>query len=95
MILSGLVDILIRANGKRERRLVTVRSGMSFGEFAMVTEQSRSAEARAVTETICFELSWADISDDLKAKFLIAVAKELSRRLSKEARELQVLEGRR
>jgi glutaminase len=95
MVLSGLVDILIRVNGKRERRLVTIRSGMSFGEFAMVTEQARSAEARAVMGTTCYEISCGDIHDDLKTKILVAVAKELSRRLSKEAREMQVLGGRR
>ncbi len=95
MILSGLVDILIRVNGKRENRLVTIRSGMSFGEFAMVTEQARSAEARAVIETTCYEISCSEISEDLKTKILVTVAKELSRRLSKEAREMQVLGGRR
>jgi CRP-like cAMP-binding protein len=68
---------------------------MSFGEFAMVTEQARSAEARAVMEPTCYEISCGDIHDDLKTKILVAVAKELSRRLSKEAREMQVLGGRR
>jgi len=57
----------------------------------MVTEQARSAEARSATETTCYELSCRDISDSMKAKFLVAVAKELSRRLSKEAHEFQVL----
>lgn len=91
MILAGRVDIVVPVKGRRERRLVTIRSGMSFGEFAMVTEQARSAEARSATETTCYELSCRDISDSMKAKFLVAVAKELSRRLSKEAHEFQVL----
>ena len=94
LILSGRVEIVVRAKGGRDRRLATVRSGMSFGEFALVSERSRSAEARAAVDTTCFELALDDIDDSLRTRFLVAVAKELSRRLSKEAFELQVLEGR-
>lgn len=91
LIGSGLVDIVVKVGGQRERRLVTMRSGMSFGEFAMVTGLSRSTDARAVVETLCYELHFVDIAADLKAKLLVNLAKELSRRLSKEARELQTL----
>jgi len=94
LILSGRVEIVVRTNGGRDRRLATVRSGMSFGEFALVSDRSRSAEARAAVDTTCFELALDDIDDSLRTRFLVAVAKELSRRLSKEAFELQVLEGR-
>lgn len=95
LILSGRVEIVVRANGGRDRRLATVRSGMSFGEFALVSERTRSAEARAVVDTTCFELALEDLNDSYRTRFLVAVAKELSRRLSKEACELRVLEGRR
>jgi len=93
MIVAGRVDIIVRIKGGRERRLVSIRAGMSFGEFAMVTEPVRSADARTVTGTTCFEVAFEILDEELKAKLLAAVARELSRRLTKEARELQLLGG--
>ena len=66
---------------------------MSVGEFAMATDHHRSAEARAVVETNCYELRFDDIDDTLLSRLLVNLAKELARRLSKEAREVQVLGG--
>lgn len=90
-ILSGVVDILLTLDGKRERRLVTVTPGMSFGEFALLTEDPRSASARAVEATLCLEVRFSDIAGDIKIKLLGNLAKELSRRLTREARELRIL----
>jgi glutaminase len=90
-ILSGVVDIVLTMDGKRERRLVTMTPGMSFGEFALLTEDPRSASARAVEQTVCQEVGFSDIADDIKIKLLSNLAKELSRRLTREARELRVL----
>jgi glutaminase len=94
LIVAGRVDIVVRSSGKKDRRLVTIRAGMSFGEFALVTEEVRSAEAVAVVETVCLEVSCVDIEEGLKARLLARVARELARRLSKEARQLQVLGAR-
>jgi glutaminase len=90
-ILSGAVDIVLTMDGKRERRLVTMTPGMSFGEFALLTEDPRSASARAVEETRCQEVRFSDIADDIKIKLLGNLARELSRRLTREARELRIL----
>jgi glutaminase len=90
-VLSGLVDILVESETKREHRLVTMSPGMSFGEFAMLTEAPRSAKARAVLDTTCSEIRFADIDDGIKVKLLGNLAGELSRRLAKEAGELRVL----
>ncbi len=90
-ILSGVVDVLVKTEGKRERRLVTMSPGMSFGEFALVTEGSRSANVRAVLDTTCQEIHFCDIDDGIKAKLLGNLARELSRRLTREARELRML----
>ena len=88
---SCLVDFLVKATAQRDRRLVTMRSGMSLCETALVKESSRSTDARTVIETLCYELYFVDISPNLKAKMVANLAKELWRRLSKEARELQAL----
>ena len=93
MITRGLVDVVVKGPGKRERRLVTLCAGMSVGEFAMATDHHRSAEARAVVETNCYELRFDDIDDTLLSRLLVNLAKELASRLSKEAREVQVLGG--
>jgi glutaminase len=90
-ILSGAVEILIRLDGKRERRRVTMSPGMSFGEFALVTEGPRSAHARAVTESRCQEIRFTDIDEAIKVKLLVNLARELSRRLTREASELRIL----
>ena len=93
LILAGLVDIVVPVAGKRERRLVTIRSGMSFGEFALVTEQPRSADARAVMDTVCYEVECDEVDESLRATLMVSVARELARRLGKEARELRLLGG--
>jgi CRP-like cAMP-binding protein len=67
---------------------------MSFGEFSMVNQQTRSARAVAVTETTCYEIACGDLDEDLRARLLAHLAGELARRLSREARELEVLNGR-
>lgn len=90
-VLSGIVDVLVKTDGKRERRLVTMSPGMSFGEFALVTEGPRSANVRAVVDTACQEIHFRNIDDDIKAKLLGNLARELSRRLTREARELRIL----
>ena len=90
-IVSGAVDILIRLDGKRDRRLVTMSPGMSFGEFGLVTEGARSATARAVVDTLCQEIRFTDIDEAIKVKLLVNLARELARRLAREARELRIL----
>jgi glutaminase len=94
LIMAGRVDIVVRSSGKKDRRLVTIRAGMSFGEFALVTGELRSAEAIAVVETVCLEVSCVDIEEELKARLLSRLARELAHRLSREARKLQVLGAR-
>jgi len=94
MIVSGRVDIVVRTTGRRERRLVSIRAGMSFGEFAMVSEPVRSADARTVTGVTCYEVAFDTLDEDVRSRLLVALARELARRLTKEARELQLLGGR-
>ncbi|MGK2914451.1 MAG: glutaminase A [Porticoccaceae bacterium] len=93
MVLAGAVDIVVKSDAQRERRLNTLRAGMSLGEFALVTEGVRSAEARAIVATRCYEVQFADIDQSLQTKLLLRLAPDLARRLAKEARELQIRGG--
>ena len=88
---QGVVDLVVRTHGGHERRVVSMCAGMSFGEFVMVTGDARSLDARAVTEVVCRELPFARIGADIRSKLLSNLARELSRRLNVEARQLQIL----
>lgn len=90
-IIRGMVEILVRTEAQQERRLVALSDGMSFGEFALVTEDRRSAQARAVSDTECQEIRFCDIDEGIRNKLLANLARELARRLSREARELRIL----
>ncbi|MBL8481695.1 MAG: glutaminase A [Rhodocyclaceae bacterium] len=90
-VTHGNVDLLVRTNNGRERRVVSVCAGMSFGEFALATGQTRSTAARAADAVACLELPFDAIDADLKPAMMTNLAKELARRLSAEARQLQIL----
>lgn len=90
-VMKGNVDMVVRTNLGQERRVVTVCAGMSFGEFALATGQGRSTAARAAEVVECLELAFTDIDADLKPKLMANLARELARRLSAEAKQLQIL----
>ncbi len=94
LVVAGRVEIEVAGKGRQKKRLVTVGPGMSFGEFSMVNDRARSASAVAVTETTCYEVVCADMDEDIRARLLANLARELASRLSREARELEVLERR-
>lgn len=92
-LLKGVVDLVVGSgNGSSaERRVVTMCPGMSFGEFAMLTGEARSAEARAASDAVCLELPMEAVDAALKPKLMTNLAKELARRMSAEARALQIV----
>ncbi|MBL8473847.1 MAG: glutaminase A [Rhodocyclaceae bacterium] len=90
-VTCGTVDLIVRTSNGRERRVLSVCAGMSFGEFALATGQSRSTGARAADTVECLELRFGAIAADLHPKMMTNLAKELARRLSAEARQLQLL----
>ncbi len=91
MITSGQVDLLAAAGSPQEQRIVTMCAGMSFGDFAMVGIEPRSADARAATDTICYEVKISALPPGLKSKLVANLARELARRMSTDARALQIL----
>lgn len=56
IIRSGEVDITKNTGGGKEERLVTLGSGQSFGEKALLKEDTRSANARCKTDAKCYTL---------------------------------------
>jgi CRP-like cAMP-binding protein len=89
-LFSGLVDMIVKTKGGEELRLITLCADMSFGEFSLVSGESRSATARAVGAVICLELPFAELDIDIKHKLTCNLASELSRRLNNETRALRI-----
>ena len=56
IIRSGNVDITKNTGGGKEECLVTLGSGQSFGEKALLKEDTRSANARCKTDVKCYTL---------------------------------------
>lgn len=66
IIESGQVDIFVTTTGK-DVSFKTLAKGDVFGEMAVIDASSRSASARALTETCCVVISREQISDRIEA----------------------------
>jgi len=65
--------------------------GMSFGEMAMVNRERRTANVRAIVDTTCYEVAFAGLDDALRSRLLINLAQQLSEKLLRAEREMQLL----
>ncbi len=90
-LFSGLVDTVVSTKGGEELRLITSCADMSFGEFSLVSGETRSATARAVGAVHCLELPFSALDIALKHKLTCNLARELSRRLNDETRALRII----
>jgi len=89
-LFSGLVDTVVNTKGGDELRLITLCADMSFGEFSLVSGESRSAAARAVGAVHCLELPFDALNIEIRHKLTCNLARELSRRLNDETRALRI-----
>jgi len=90
-LLSGLADMLVDMPAGKSRRVVTMCAGMSFGDFSLISGETRSTHALATSECICLELAFDDLSPELRHKLTCNLARELARRLNEETRALRIL----
>jgi glutaminase len=92
----GLVSIYLP--GEKQHRLASFSPGMCFGEMAFIDGVPRSANIIADTEVECHTLSLEDYNvlgkshPALKIKLLEQLCLDLTRKLRKANRELNVLE---
>ena len=93
LIVAGEVEVSLRLNGDLEKRLTTLGPGMSFGEMAMVNRERRTADIRAIVDTVCYEVAFDDLDDGLRSRLLINLAQQLSHKLLRVEREMQLLGG--
>ena len=93
LIVAGEVEVFLRLNGHLEKRLTTLGAGMSFGEMAMVNRERRTADIRAVVDIVCYEVAFDDLDDGLRSRLLINLAQQLSQKLLRVEREMQLMGG--
>ena len=91
LIVAGEVEVYLEVNGSFEKRLTTLGPGMSFGEMAMVNRERRTANVRAIVDTTCYEVAFAGLDDALRSRLLINLAQQLSEKLLRAEREMQLL----
>ena len=93
LIVDGEVEVFIRTSGDIEKRLTTLNAGMSFGEMAMVNRERRTADIRAIADTVCYEVAFDDLDDALRSRLLVNLAQQLSQKLLRVEREMKILGG--
>jgi CRP-like cAMP-binding protein len=62
---------------------------MSFGELAMLDESARTADVVAKVDTECLEVPFSSLDADMRTVLLANLARQLARRLSRDARMLR------
>lgn len=92
LILEGEVEILLPTDTGQRKRLAVLSPGMSFGEMALLNNRTRSADARTTCQSQVYEVVFDEIPDGIRIKLLTQFAKQLTRKLGRETRELQHLD---
>jgi len=90
-IVQGEMEVMLRVHNQNEKRLTTLTAGMTFGELAMLNSYKRTAEVRARSNAICYEMKFVDIPDDIRIKMLVNLAGILAAKLDQEAEEITAL----
>ena len=98
-LVRGAVSVKIFIpDKKRFKRLLTIESGVVFGEMSLLDGRARSADVYAEEDCKVLKLSCSDVSSlkgsdpEIVIKILTNMAKQLSRHLRKSNSELRVLE---
>ncbi len=89
LLASGAVEISIVVPGGSRSRIVTMEEGSLFGEAALLDGRPRSATARAVEDTVVYELT-RDAMDEIATRdpaIAIRLVTNLARILSLRMRE--------
>jgi glutaminase len=92
LIIEGEVEILLPTDTGQRKRLAMLSPGMSFGEMALLNNRTRSAGARTTRPSQLCEVVFDEIPDGIRIKLLTQYAKQLTRKLARETRELQHLD---
>jgi glutaminase len=90
-IRHGEIEVIMKIDHKREKRLATLLPGMTFGELAMLNHNERTASGRAIVDTACYEVKFEDIDPPVRIKMLTNLANILASKLALDAKEISVM----
>lgn len=91
LVVEGELEVVLEIDKRHSDRLTTLLPGMSFGQLALFNEQKRTATVKAVTDSVCYEIKFADIQDALKTKLFANIAQMLANKIARDEKEIKVL----
>ena len=83
-ILDGQVDVLVATDDGHKLRLTTLGRGTAFGEVALVNRKRRTADVVAVTEAVCLEVDFDNLSDAVRTRMLVNMASHLASKIERD-----------
>lgn len=93
IVLKGMVKIQYKANDGRVKTLALLHEGEFFGEMAIITDSSRSADAEALTDTEVLIIEKEGFMELLKkdSSFCIEILRVVCKRLEAADRQIENL----
>ena len=59
----------------------------------LINRERRTANVRAIVDTVCYEVAFDDLDDDLRLFLMANLAQQLSEKLLRVEREMRLLGG--
>ena len=88
-MLEGEVEAVVKTDAQHSLRLSIMGAGTCFGEIAMLTDRTRSADVVAVCDTRCLEIPYDALSGVVQAKLVANLAAHLARKIVRDTELLQ------
>lgn len=88
-VLEGEVEAVVSTDTQHSLRLSVLGAGTCFGEIAMLTDRTRSADIVAVRDTRCLEIPYDALHGTVHAKLVANLAAHLARKIVRDTELLQ------
>jgi glutaminase len=88
-VLEGEVEAVVSTDTQHSLRLSILGAGTCFGEIAMLTDRTRSADIVAVRDTRCLEIPYDALHGTVQAKLVANLAAHLARKIVRDTELLQ------
>lgn len=89
LVLEGEVEAVVSTDAQHSLRLSILGAGTCFGEIAMLTDRTRSADIVAVRDTRCLEIPYDALHGTVQAKLVANLAAHLARKIVRDTELLQ------
>jgi glutaminase len=90
-ILQGEVEVMVDTDADHQLRLTTLGSGTVFGEVALVSNKRRTADVRATVDTVCLQVVFDALPDNLRTKMLVNLASYFASKIEQDTKLMQHL----